>query len=45
MKTLKEAKIERFGHQDRYKQINTYYLCRTIENGVQTISNVKNNEI
>ena len=25
MKTLKEAKIERFGHQDRYKRISTYY--------------------
>jgi hypothetical protein len=25
MKTLKEAKIERFGHQDRYKNISTYY--------------------
>ena len=25
MKTLKEAKIERFGHQNRYKQIHTYY--------------------
>lgn len=25
MKTLKEAKIERFGHQDRYKHISTYY--------------------
>ena len=25
MKILKEAKIERFGHQDRYKRILTYY--------------------
>lgn len=25
MKTLKEAKLERFGHQDRYKRISTYY--------------------
>lgn len=25
MKTLKEAKIERFGHQDRYKHVSTYY--------------------
>lgn len=25
MKTLKEAKIERFGHQDRYKNILTYF--------------------
>lgn len=25
MKTLKEAKIERFGHQDRYKNISTYF--------------------
>ena len=25
MKTLKEVKLERFGHQNRYKQIHTYY--------------------
>lgn len=25
MKILKEAKIERFGHQDRYKNISTYF--------------------
>lgn len=25
MKTLKEAKIERFGHRDRYKNISTYF--------------------
>lgn len=25
MKTLKEAKIERFGYQDRYKNISTYF--------------------
>ena len=25
MKTLKEAKLERFGHQDKYKHISTYY--------------------
>jgi len=25
MKTLKEVKLERFGHQNRYKQIYTYY--------------------
>jgi len=25
MRTLKEAKIERFGHRDKYKRISTYY--------------------
>ena len=25
MKILKEAKIEKFGHRDRYKNISTYF--------------------